>query len=333
MVAVVVGEAEPVVEGAGGVVVGLDLEVGGGGALAGGLPGERAHDGQGEAAPPVRRYDLDGPEERPRPVHDGPPDGAGGAGEPDGRTAGDDGECRVRKVPCAVVGGQPVRVGGAGQGDGLGCVRQQGQRRERRGPDERVGLACPSAVGGPCGVRRGVGQLEVRGRAAFAVPAFDFGERLVERQPGVADGQHGVGTPGEAAGIPEGPVAERCGLGRGPRPGGDGVEFPVRHSRNSGPAPDRCGRDDLAGHEGGFRDSDGFAGPARDLHHSLVPGCENTDRIGERGAPVSDIRQLPHGYTFSHVNGGDTDFESRTGREIRWHACPSCSVRAQERRY
>jgi hypothetical protein len=75
VVAVVAGEAELAVQGAGGGVAVFDLEVQVMGAAGGGLGGQRGGQRPGQAAAPVRRIDLDGGQAAPAPGHRDPAGG------------------------------------------------------------------------------------------------------------------------------------------------------------------------------------------------------------------------------------------------------------------
>jgi hypothetical protein len=331
VVAVVVGEAEPVPEPERPGAVRLDLEVRGRGALLVGPPGERAHDGGGQPPAPLPLRDLHRAQQRPGPVDDGTAYRPGRRGEPHRGTAADHLQRRLGQLPGTPVGAQPVPVGGPRQHDPLS--RQVQQRRERRGAYQGVGLAGPAGRLGRRRVRRGVRHLEAGRQPACGVPARHLRQRLRRRHPGVPDRQRGIRPPGETAGRAQGPVAQRRRLGGRPGPGRDLLQFPWSHVRHPGQPARRGGRHHFPGHQRRFRDPHRFPGPPCDAHHSRIPRCENTDRIGEHRMPVGDLDQLPYRYAFAHVSGGDPDLEPRSGREFPWHACPSCSDRAQERRY
>lgn len=339
MVAVVVGEAEPVVERAGGRVVRLDLEVRGGRPLVVRPPGERAHHGGGQAAPALVRCHLDGAEQRPGPLDHGPADRARRGGEPDRRPARDHLERGVGEFAGAVVRGEPGRVRGARQlhraAGGLGQGRQRG---ERGGTDQGVRLAHPPRAVQLHHVGRGVRHLEQRHEPALLVPPCHRGERFRRRHPRVARQQHGVRAAGETARRAQHPAAQRRRLHRRPGPRRHRLDLLGRHRGHSRPAPApvtplRSGRHHLPRHQCLLLDPHRLSGPPSDADHSRIPGCENTDRIGEHRMPVGDLDQLPDRDAFSHVSGGNVDFESSSGRENPSHACPSCSERAQERRY
>ena len=70
-----------------------------------------------------------------------------------------------------------------------------------------------------------------------------------------------------------------------------------------------CGTLDLARDQRRFRNADAFPGPACDQQHTVVPRCENTDRVGELLTLRSPFAQPSHRYAFAHVSGGETDLK------------------------
>ena len=252
------------------------------------------------------------------------------------------------KVPTAVVvGAKPVGAGRAGDLDGsvpTGSVPTgtfAGGEHSGDLRDENVG----GVVRGPAPSGQRVIEihpgrqrhLETRRQRPFGVPPADHIQRFVQRDTGLTQRQHRVGTTGEAAGGPQQPAAVPQLLGRPPTVRGDVFECEVGDVEGvRGPRSLRRRGDAVAGNDVRDRNGDhltvtaAYGGVRRAVRRfpRPGPGLEDTEDIG---GPAGR-QQVAHHHPGTDVLGSQGHAQPR-GMCRRPPAHPRNDIDARHRGY
>ena len=329
------------------VVVRLDLEPGGRGALVQRPPGQRGHHRGGQAPPPVRRGR---PRPRAKPAHrpstTQPPDRgrapapvAGHGGEPHRRPAAQHLQRHLGPGrPCAGSARSHASSAVAGQRDGRGVRRRSRERRQRRrsAPARHLRVqprASSSAHSAPGCPRRRSRPARTRAARARRTSARTAASASSSGSPGSPSGSTELARRVNPAGRPQRPLAERLALHRRPGRGrrsapaprtsaaGPPARGPARRARPCPPPATipRCGR----------------VSPSRRVISS-TPSSQDvrTPTVSVnfgRPSPISVSRRTE---TRFPTSAGVMRTSSRPPAEnSTGHVRPSCSDRAQERRY